>query len=326
MSSIAQYNLLDPIGNTNIGEVFRARDSRNGRTVSITLISPAISGDPAHLSRLLEDARAAMVLSHPNIATLYEVGEADGRHYLAHEFAAGRSLREETDGAAMNLRRALDLAIQIADGTADAHAHGIIHGDLRPETITVTPKGNAKILDFGLSTWTTGGAIRASAAQAPDSLSMDANSVVAYLSPEQAIGTSVDPRTDVFSLATLTYEMLTGISPFVGPSAADTVVNVIRAGVAPPSEASPGVPEELDPILARALARDLSRRQQSVAALAAELRTVAATLDAPTGNIHEPASLLAIDEAPDRKAATLLAGALLMAIVAAGLVWWLLSR
>ena len=116
----------------------------------------------------------------------------------------------------MNPRRALDLAVQIADGVADAHSHGIIHGDLRPDTIIVTAKGNAKILDFGLAPWTRGGMLRASAAKHPDALPPESSAVLAYLSPEQAIGSAVDPRTDVFSIGTLTYEMVTGRNPFAG--------------------------------------------------------------------------------------------------------------
>lgn len=323
---IAHYNILDRMGEGGIGQVYRARDTKVGRTVALKIVSPAIAGDPARLRRLLDAVSAALALSHPNIATLWDAGEADGFHYLAYEFAAGRRLRDESAGVPMNPRRALDLAVQIADGVADAHSHGVIHGDLRPDTIVVTTKGSAKILDFGLAPWTNGGALRSRAARSPADLPADAVSVLAYLSPEQALGDAVDQRTDVFSLGTLTYELLTGRNPFAAASAADTIMNVIQGPIPPPSQVNAAVPKDLDAVIARALTRDLSQRQQSAAALAAELRTVAAVLDVRSGDVHEPSALLPIDESPDRQAAGLLTGALIAAAAAAAIVWWFLTR
>ncbi len=324
MTSIAHYNVLDRIGEGGIGELFRARDTKVGRTVALKIVGPSIAGNPDRLRRLLEDAQAAAGLSHPNIATLWDIGEADGQTYLAYEFAAGRSLREESGGAAMNPRRALDLAVQIADGVADAHSHGIIHGDLRPETIIVTAKGNAKVLDFGLAQWTRGGMVRASAAGNPDALTPEAAAILGYLSPEQAIGSAVDPRTDVFSIGTLTYEMVTGRNPFAGGTPAVTMMKVIQGKATPASHLNPAVPVELDAILARALTPDLDLRQQSAAALSAELRSVAAVLDVRTGDVASPSAFLPLDETPDRNAAGLLTGSLIAAAAAAaGVLWWL---
>jgi serine/threonine protein kinase len=326
MTTIAHYNILDPLGAGGIGEVFRARDTKVGRTVALKVVGPPAASDPAALARLVEDATQSARLSHPNIATLWEVGEADGQTYLAYGFIAGRRLREEAGGAPMNPRRALDLAVQIADGVADAHASGVIHGDLRPDTVMVTGKGSAKILDFGMAPWTKGGALRAAAAHNPDAQPADTVSVLAYLSPEQAIGSAVDARTDVFSIGTIAYELVTGRSPFTGATATQTILNVIKAQVAPASEINASVPKDLDAILARALAPDINVRQQSAAALAAELRTVAAVLDVRTGDAAAPSALLPIDDTPDRNAAKLLAGALIAAAAAAAAVWWWLSR
>jgi serine/threonine-protein kinase len=292
----------------------------------LKIVSQAIADDPPRLQRLLDDARAAAALSHPNIATLWEVGEADGFHYLAYEFTPGQRLREESGGAAMNPRRALDLAIQIADGVADAHANGIIHGDLRPDTIVVTGKGSAKILDFGMAPWTLGGAARARAAQSPDALPPEAIRVVSYMSPEEAIGGAVDGRTDVFALGTLTYELVTGENPFAAHTASDTIVNIIKGEVTPPSQVKASVPAELDAVVTRALSPDIAQRQQSAAAFAAELRSVAAILDVRSGDTAEPSTVLQIDETPDRHAAGLLAGALIAAAAAALGVWWWLTR
>jgi serine/threonine protein kinase len=323
---IAHYNILDRMGEGGIGELYRARDTKVGRTVALKVVSPAIAGDPSRLQRLLEAASAALSLSHPNIATLWDVGEADGIHYLAYEFAAGRRLRDESGGVAMNPRRALDLAVQIADGVADAHSHGVIHGDLRPDTIVVTTKGSAKILDFGLAPWTNGGRLRSRAARGTSDLPADAVSVLGYLSPEQALGDTVDQRTDVFSLGTLTYELVTGRNPFAAATASDTIVNVIRGAIPPPSQVNAAVPKDLDVVIARALTRDLGQRQQSAAAFAAELRSVGAVLDVRSGDAHQASALLPIDESPDRQAAGLLTGALIAAAAAAVLVWWFLTR
>ena len=326
MTSVAHYNLIERVGEGGIGELHRARDTKAGRTVALKLVSAAIAQDADRLKRLLQDARMMTVLSHPNIATLWDVGEADGQTYLAYEFAAGRSLLEESGGAPMNARRALDLVVQIADGVADAHSAGIIHGDLRPETIIVTAKGNAKVLDFGMAPWTNGGMLRARAASDPDALPPESAAVLAYLSPEQAIGSAVDGRTDVFSIGTLTYELLTGRNPFTAPTAATTLMNVIQGKFTPASEVNPSVPAELDEILAHALTPDLSKRQQSAAALAAELRSVAAVLDVRTGDASSPSAIIPIGDAPDMKSSGLLGGALVVAVAAALGVWWYLTR
>jgi serine/threonine protein kinase len=326
MTPLAHYNLLERIGEGGIGELFRARDTKVGRTVALKVVSAAIADDPVRLGRLLEDARAAARLSHPNIATLWEVGDAEGHAYLAYEFASGRSLLEECGGAPMNPRRALDLAVQIADGVAEAHSHDILHGDLRPETIIVTAKGNAKVLDFGLAPWTNGGMLRARAAKDPDGLPPESAGVLGYLSPEQVLGGAVDPRTDVFSIGALTYYLVTGKNPFGAPTAGATVLNVIQGKFTPVTQLNPAAPAELDPILARALTPDLAQRQQSAAALSAELRSVAAMLDVRMGDAGAPSALMPIDDSPDRNAAGLLVGVLVAFAAAAVGVWWFLSK
>lgn len=325
-TSIAHYNILEPMGAGGIGDVFRARDTKAGRTVALKIVDPRLAGDPQTLARLLEDAAAAARLSHPNIATLWDVGEADGQTYLAYEFVAGNRLRDEFGGVAMPARRALDIAIQIADGVSDAHANGVIHGDLRPDTVMVTGKGSAKILDFGMARWTRGGALRDRAAAESDTMPAEAVSILAYLSPEQALGGAVDARTDVFSVAVITYELVTGMNPFASATASQTMLKVIRSHVAAPSDVNPAVPKDSDVVLSRALAPDLTARQQSAAALAAELRTVAAILDVRTGDTTAPSALLPIDVTPDRNAAGVLTAALVAAAAAAGAMWWWLAR
>ena len=319
--SIAHYNLLERIGQGALGEVYRARDTQVGRTIALKLVPEAAFTRKAKAERFLEDARAAAALSHPNIATLFDVGEYDGGWYLAYEFASGVTLRQEMAGQAVNPRRAVELAVQVADALAEAHAQGIVHSDLRPDTIFVTQKGSAKVLEFGMARWTHGGMTRALAGASPQSLGPDALPIVGYLSPEQAIGSRVDPRTDVFSLGIVLYEMLTGRNPFAAPAAAETALNVISASV-PACSSAAGVPADLDAVVARALAKEIDRRHQSAASFSAELRGVGVVLDVRAGDSLPGAGMIVEDEGRGTGAwwALALGGA---AIVAAA--WWLVK-
>jgi serine/threonine protein kinase len=326
-TTIAHYNLLERIGSGPLGELYRARDTKVGRTVALRVVGHAIATDPVRFARLIADARGASGISHPNVATLFDTGEDVQNPYLAHEFASGHLLDEEMGGAAMNTRRALDLILQISDGLADAHASGVIHGDLRPQTVIVTAKGSAKIIECGFSSWTQGGAIRAQAGYDPDRLADGANNVVAYLSPEQAVGAASDVRSDVFMLGTIAYEMLTGRNPFLAAAAAATVVNVIAKPIPLASEANPSVPAEVDGILAKALSRNIDERHQNVATFAAALRTISTMLDVREGDAEmHTSTLLPLDEKPDRNGTLVAVAALVVAAIAAVIVWWFLTR
>jgi eukaryotic-like serine/threonine-protein kinase len=316
--AIAHYNLLERIGQGGLGEVYRARDMKVGRTVALKLAPDSAFADAAAREMFLEDARAAATLSHPNIATLFDVGEYDGGCYLAYEFASGVTLRQEMSGRPENPRRAVELAVQIADALADAHSGGVLHGDLRPDTIFVTQKGSAKVLDFGMSRWTRGGKTRARAASSPESLGADAVRVVGYMSPEQALGGSVDPRSDVFSLGVVLYEMLTGQNPFSAPSAAQTVVNVTSAPV-PSSHAAVTASADLDAIVGRAMAKEIDKRHQSAAAFSAELRSVGAILDVRSGDSVPDDYLLPLDDEGGSGRWWWAAAAI---AVAAAVIWW----
>ena len=158
--NLGQYRILDRIGSGGLGEVYRARDTRFGSTVAIKVLPADLTSDSERREQLLSDARAAAALSHPNIATLYEIGEDQGHLFLVFEFVPGQTLKSIIGGRPMNPRRAIDLGVQIADALADAHAVDIVHGDLKPGNVIVTPKGNAKVLDFGLAGWTCGGSLR----------------------------------------------------------------------------------------------------------------------------------------------------------------------
>src|SRR5207245_4736043 len=158
------YRALDRIGEGGLGEVFRARDTRHGRTAAVKVVPSSIGADVDRRRRFVADARLATALSHPNIAALYEVGEDEDGLFLAFEYVPGETLRTIIAGRPMNPRHVAEHGVQIADALADAHAAGIVHGDLRPENIIITPKGSAKVMDFGLAAWTRGGADRAAAA------------------------------------------------------------------------------------------------------------------------------------------------------------------
>jgi serine/threonine-protein kinase len=243
LETLGDYRILERVGAGGLGDVYRARDTRHGRTVAIKLLPASIANDAPRRDAFLRDARAAAALSHPSIVTLYEVGE-DGTHlFLVFDFVPGETLKTVIAGRPLNLRRALDLAAQIADGLADAHAAGIVHHDIRPENIIVTPKGAAKILDVGLSSWTNGGT---------------APRAEPYRAPEH--GSAAAERADIFSLGVVLYEMLTGAPP--------------------PTPIAEPWPADLNAIVSKALAKDPERRYQSAAFLASDLRTLTATLDA----------------------------------------------
>ena len=277
--TLGQYKILDRIGAGGMGEVYRARDTRLGRTVAIKVLAASVADDQERRHRFLLEARATAALSHPNISALYEIGEDQGQLFLVFEFVPGETLKTAIAGRPMNQRRALDLAIQIADALADAHAAGIVHRDIKPDNIIVTPKGNAKILDFGLATWTAGGAEREHAATMMATAAGTTLGTVAYMSPEQALGETVDQRTDIFSLGIVLFEMLTGRLPFTGATSTALALQIVQAPAPVPSSVNPSVPRELDVIVAKALSKSIDQRYESAATLAAELRSVVAILD-----------------------------------------------
>ena len=318
LTAIAHYNLLERLGEGAFSEIYRARDTKVGRTVALRLIRDEAFDDQEMRTAFLNDARAAARLSHPNITTLFDVGEYEGGSYLAYEFASGISLRRECDGRAVNPRRAVELAVHIADALAEGHAQGLLHGDIRPETILVTHKGSAKVLEFGMASWTTGGRIRSRAASSPQSLGVDAVSVVSYMSPEQALAGSVDVRSDIFSLGVVLYEMVAGRHPFAAGDIEKTLVNVI--GAVPPVLEVAGGSEELWRLISRAMAKEIDRRPASAPAFASDLRRMATALDVRAG---EPprAELLPLDD--DRGTGVWWAVAGGLAVLAA-VLWWFL--
>lgn len=305
--AIAHYKILDRIGAGELGELYRARDTKVGRTVAVRVLPDSLTGD--RVDRLLEVARAAENLSHPSIAALFEIGEDGPYRYMAFEFVPGEPLTAVIRGRALNLRRAVDFSIQLADALAEAEAHEIVHGDIRPDTIIITPKDRAKFLNFGLTDFTAGGAARRAARSA--AASGTPPPVAAYMSPEELSGRAPDVRSDIFALGTIIYEMMTGRQAARGRP---------RSVPVPISESSKGVPKDLDAIISKALATDLDRRYQSAATLAAELRSVAAILDARAAEAEAEA---AFEPPARRRRRGRPLAALILLLAIAGLAYWI---
>ena len=319
------YKILERIGAGGMGEVYRARDTRLGRTVAIKIMAAGIAGDEAQRERFVREARATAALSHPNIAALYEVGEDQGQLFLVFEFVPGETLNTVIGGRPLNPRRAVDFATQIADALADAHAEGIVHRDIKPANVIITPKDKAKILDFGLATWTAGGAEREHAVQDATVLVTTPGTTlgtVAYMSPEQALGDKVDHRTDIFSLGIVLFEMLTGRLPFTGATPTAVSLQIVQAPAPAPSSMNRSLPSELDVITARALAKSVSDRYETAATMAAELRSVGAILDVRSEALEAAgvAATTSVSREPSRSIVGWLILLLLLAATAA-ILW-----
>ena len=321
--TLGHYKILDRIGAGGMGEVYRARDTRLGRTVAIKVMIAGVADDPDRRARFLQEARATAALSHPNIAALYEIGEDQDQLFLVFEYVPGETLKNVIAGRPLNPRRAIDLAVQIADALADAHAEGIVHRDIKSDNIIVTPKGNAKILDFGLATWTSGGAQREQAGQAATMMNTAPGTTlgtVAYLSPEQALGEQVDHRTDIFSLGVVMFEMLTGTLPFTGTTSTALALQIVQAPAPLPSAVNGSLPAELDPIVGKAMAKSLEQRYESAVTLSAELRSVGAILDMRS-DTQEAAGVF-VPAQPARRSTGRWILLLLLLLVALGAAAW----
>jgi eukaryotic-like serine/threonine-protein kinase len=283
LEALGHYRILDRIGAGLIGQLYRARDMRAGRTVAVRIVAADIADESARRKQFLEDASAAAALSHPNIAALYEIAEDGGFLFLVSEFVPGETLKNAIAGQGLNLRRALDHAIQLADALAEAHAHPVLHLDIHPDAVMVTPKGHAKFLDFGLSRWTASGTERRQLPVRSASTADTRSCVAAYMSPEQVAGRPVDARSDVFSLGVVLFEMLTGKQRFTGTTANEIASQILEGPPVAISTLNRMLPAELDAIVARALARNTDERYTLAALFAADLRAMVEQLDIRRG-------------------------------------------
>ena len=276
-----RYEILSLIGAGGMGEVYRALDHDLHRNVAVKLLPSRFTSDPGRMSRFAQEARAASSLNHPNIITIHEIGETSGLPFIVMEYVDGETLRSVIAEGRLAVRRSLDLAAQVAEGLAKAHAAGIVHRDLKPENIMVTPDGFVKILDFGLAKlWPIGREAPSEAETITDTQLLPNTDryailgTVGYMSPEQAAGRSVDFRSDQFSLGIILYEMATGCRAFLRESAAQTLAAIIEKEPQSISEINPAFPAPARWIIERCLEKDPVDRYASTLDLARELRKV----------------------------------------------------
>jgi len=277
-SRLGPYEVLSPLGTGGMGEVWRARDPRLGREVAIKVLPEELSADDERLKRFEREARAASALNHPNIVTIHEIGEADGRAFLVMERIEGQTLRELLEDGPLSPRRLLPIACQIADGLARAHEGGIVHRDLKPENVMVTKEGFVKILDFGLAKLTPPETKVASLTEMPTASVGTAAGIVlgtvGYMSPEQASGKQLDYRSDQFSFGMILYEMATGRRAFRKATPVETLSAIIREDPEPIGSVNPQAPAPLRWIIERCLAKNPEERYVSTRDLARDLASV----------------------------------------------------
>jgi len=276
------YEIIEQIGEGGMGEVYLAKDTRLERKTALKILPGNVAQDEERMLRFVREAKSASALNHPNIITIYEIGEADSTHFIATEYIEGDTLRERLKGSPVNLKSALEIAIQVASALDAAHRTGIVHRDIKPENVMIRPDGLVKLLDFGIAKLTEKrnetDSEAATAIKAQTSPGMIIGTA-AYMSPEQARGTAVDARTDIFSFGVMLYEMLAGKPPFEGESAMETIASILNKEPVPLSRQAPEVPHEIERIINKTLRKDREERYQAAKEILIDLKDVKQDLE-----------------------------------------------
>ncbi|HEX7077712.1 MAG TPA: tetratricopeptide repeat protein [Candidatus Eisenbacteria bacterium] len=288
--TVSHYRIEAKLGQGGMGEVYRAADLKLGRPVALKVLPPEATRDPGARDRFLQEARFASVLNHPHIVTIYEVDESDGFDFIAMELVEGETLRAKARRAPIDVPELVEIAIQCAEALGAAHAIGLIHRDIKPANILVTPKGQAKVLDFGLAKRMEETAPEDAGATMEVALTSPGvvMGTLGYMSPEQARGEALDPRTDIFSLGCTLYEAATGKIPFEGSSTTAVLHATWTQEATPPSKVRPDLPIDLDAILGRAMAKDRDDRYASARELADALASLREGSDLRSGTVMLP--------------------------------------